>query len=163
MDTADLDETGRPRYTAFWAFGRPGEKRAFEALIDFITERRARCPGLHVYHYNHYEPTSVDHLTELHGTRQEAVGALMGRFATREDEVDQLFRLGVFVDLYRVVRQGWRCGTGWRTGGEVWPNGPANCCRARSSRRQRGRPRIGAAPLLVPAAGTQVLGWGYGG
>ena len=106
MDTADLDETGRPRYTAFWAFGRPGEKRAFEALIDFITERRARCPGLHVYHYNHYEPTSVDHLTELHGTRQEAVGALMGRFATREDEVDQLFRLGVFVDLYRVVRQG---------------------------------------------------------
>ena len=68
------------------------------------------CPGLHVYHYNHYEPTSVDHLTELHGTRQEAVGALMGRFATREDEVDDLFRLGVFVDLYRVVRQGMRAG-----------------------------------------------------
>jgi hypothetical protein len=52
----------------------------------------------------------VDHLTELHGTRQEAVGALMGRFATREDEVDDLFRLGVFVDLYRVVRQGVRAG-----------------------------------------------------
>ena len=68
------------------------------------------CPGLHVYHYNHYEPTSVDHLTELHGTRQEAVGALMGRFATREDEVDDLFRLGVFVDLYRVVRQGVQAG-----------------------------------------------------
>jgi hypothetical protein len=45
----------------------------------------------------------VDHLTELHGTRQEAVGALTGRFATREDEVDDLFRLGVFVDLYRVI------------------------------------------------------------
>ncbi len=44
-------------------------------------------------------------MTELHGTRQEAVGALMGRFATREDEVDDLFRLGVFVDLYRVVRE----------------------------------------------------------
>ena len=63
-----------------------------------------------MYHYNHYEPTSVDHLTELHGTRQEAVGALMGRFATREDAVDDLFRLGVFVDLYRVVRQGVRAG-----------------------------------------------------
>jgi predicted RecB family nuclease len=110
VDTADTDEAGRPRYTAFWAFGRPGEKRAFEQLIDFITERRERHPGLHVYHYNHYEPTSVDHLTELHGTRQEAVGALMGRFATREDEVDNLFRLGVFVDLYRVVRQGVRAG-----------------------------------------------------
>jgi predicted RecB family nuclease len=59
-----------------------------------------------VYHYNHYEPTSVDYLTELHGTRQEAVGRLMGRFATREDEVDDLFWLGMFVDLYRVVRQG---------------------------------------------------------
>ena len=110
VDTADLDESGRPRYTAFWAFDRQGEKRAFEELIDFITSRRARCPGLHVYHYNHYEPTSVDHLTELHGTRQEAVGALMGRFATREDEVDDLFRLGVFVDLYRVIRQGVQAG-----------------------------------------------------
>ena len=34
----------------------------------------------------------------------------MGRFATREDEVDDLFRLGVFVDLYRVARQGMRAG-----------------------------------------------------
>ena len=110
VDTADLDEAGRPRYTAIWAFDRQDEKRAFEELVDFITERRARRPGLHVYHYNHYEPTSVDHLTELHGTRQEAVGALMGRFATREDEVDDLFRLGVFVDLYRVVRQGVQAG-----------------------------------------------------
>ncbi len=110
VDTAEADEAGLPRYTQIWAYDRPGEKRAFEELIDFITERRARHPGLHVYHYNHYEPTSVDHLTELHGTRQEAVGALMGRFATREDEVDDLFRLGVFVDLYRVVRQGVRAG-----------------------------------------------------
>jgi uncharacterized protein len=110
VDTADTDERGRPRYTQIWDFDRDGEKRAFEQLIDFITERRQRHPGLHVYHYNHYEPTSVDHLTELHGTRQEAVGWLMGRFATREEEVDSLFRLGVFVDLYRVARQGIRAG-----------------------------------------------------
>ncbi len=110
VDTADIDESGRPRYTQIWSYDRQGEKRAFEQLIDFITERREGNPGLHVYHYNHYEPTSVDHLTELHGTRQEAVGRLMGRFATREDEVDNLFRLGVFVDLYRVVRQGVRAG-----------------------------------------------------
>lgn len=110
VDTAETDAAGRYRYTQIWSFGRAGEKRAFEELIDFITERRRRHPGLHVYHYNHYEPTSVDHLTELHETRQEAVGRLMGRFATREDEVDHLFRLGVFVDLYRVVRQGLRAG-----------------------------------------------------
>ena len=34
----------------------------------------------------------------------------MGRFASREEEVDDLFRHGVFVDLYRVVRQGIRAG-----------------------------------------------------
>jgi predicted RecB family nuclease len=110
VDTADIDAGGTPRYTPIWAFDRQGEKRAFEELIDFITKRREQNPGLHVYHYNHYEPTSIDHLTELHQTRQEAVGQLMGRFATREDEVDDLFRLGVFVDLYRVVRQGLRVG-----------------------------------------------------
>jgi AAA domain/RNase_H superfamily len=110
VDTAEVDESGTPRYTQIWAFDRRGEKRAFGELIDFITERKQRTPGLHVYHYNHYEPTAVDHLTELHETRQEAVGRLMGRFATREDEVDDLFRLGVFVDLYRVVRQGIRAG-----------------------------------------------------
>jgi uncharacterized protein len=110
IDTADVDDSGTPRYSQIWSFDRSGEKRAFEELVDFITARRERVPRLHVYHYNHYEPTSVDHLTELHETRQEAVGRLMGRFATREDEVDDLFRRGVFVDLYRVVRQGIRAG-----------------------------------------------------
>jgi predicted RecB family nuclease len=65
-DTADLDASGTPRYTQIWSFDRQGEKRAFQELIDFITLRRERNPGLHVYHYNHYEPTAVDHLTELH-------------------------------------------------------------------------------------------------
>jgi predicted RecB family nuclease len=110
VDTAETDASGAPAYTQIWAFDRNGEKAAFERLVDFITERRMRHPGLHVYHYNHYEPTAIDHLTELHETRQDAVGRLMGRFATREDEVDDLFRLGVFVDLYRVVRQGLRAG-----------------------------------------------------
>jgi predicted RecB family nuclease len=110
VDLADVDGDRGPRYTQIWAFDRGGEKRAFEELIDFITVRRQRNPGLHVYHYNHYEPTSIDHLTALHETREEAVGRLMGRYATHEDEVDDLFRLGVFVDLYRVVRQGLRAG-----------------------------------------------------
>jgi predicted RecB family nuclease len=110
VDTADLDADGMPRYTQIWSFDRDGEKVAFEELIDFVMLRRAVNPDLHVYHYNHYEPTSLDHLTELHETREEAVGRLMGRFATHEDEVDDIFRLGVFVDLYRVIRQGLRAG-----------------------------------------------------
>jgi len=35
---------------------------------------------------------------------------LMGRFGTREMEVDNLLRNEVFVDLYRVVQQGLRVG-----------------------------------------------------
>ena len=110
VDTADLDASGTPRYTEIWAHDRASEKHAFEELIDFITDRRQVNPGLHVFHYNHYEPTSIEQLTSVHETRREAVGRLMGRFASREDAVDDLFRRGVFVDLYRVVRQGLRAG-----------------------------------------------------
>ena len=109
VDTA-RSAGGQPAYTQLWAFDRRDEKRAFQELIDFTAERRAANPGLHVYHYNHYETTSVEHLSTLHGTHEEAVGHLMGRFATREDDVDDLFRLGVFVDLYRVVTQAVRAG-----------------------------------------------------
>ena len=38
-------------------------------------------------------------------TRRRAVKRLMGEYATREAEVDDLLRRGVFVDLYQVVRQ----------------------------------------------------------
>ena len=49
---------------------------------------------MHVYHYAPYEPT--------------ALKRLMGRHATREDEVDRLLRGGILVDLFRAVRQGLR-------------------------------------------------------
>jgi uncharacterized protein len=108
VDCAQTDDQGHPMYHAFWSFERASEKRAFEQLVDFISERRRHHPDLHVYHYNHYEPTSIEHLSELHETREDVVGRLMGRFAIREEDVDNLFRGRVFVDLYRVVRQGIR-------------------------------------------------------
>jgi predicted RecB family nuclease len=84
-------------FHAFWsrdedgAFTRPGERRAFERFMDFVTERLERDPGLHIYHYAPYEPT--------------ALKRLMGRYNTREEEVDRLLRGGVLVDLLRAVRQ----------------------------------------------------------
>src|ERR1051325_4738398 len=57
-------------------------------------DRLAADPTMHVYHYAPYEPT--------------ALKRLMGRYGTREDEVDRLLRGGVLVDLYRAVRQGVR-------------------------------------------------------
>lgn len=83
-----------PEYMPLWAHTREEEKAAFERLIDFIVERLDRYPAMHVYHYNDYEPV--------------ALKRLMGRFATRVDELDRLLRGDVFVDLYDIVRQGVR-------------------------------------------------------
>ena len=71
-----------------------GEKAAFERLMDLLVARLERFPSMHVYHYASYEPT--------------ALKRLMGRHATREDEVDRLLRGVVLVDLFRAVRQGLR-------------------------------------------------------
>ena len=89
-------EDGAWRYRPIWGHDRDGERGAFEALVDFFRERRARHPGMHVYHYGAYEPT--------------ALKQLMGVYATREDAVDELLRHEVFVDLLSVVRQGLRAG-----------------------------------------------------
>jgi uncharacterized protein len=78
-------------YKAFWALDRAEEKRAFEAFIDFIVERRQRYPQMHVYHYADYEKAALRRLAQAH--------------ATREQEVDDLLRGEVLVDLYAVVRQ----------------------------------------------------------
>jgi predicted RecB family nuclease len=88
-----VDE-GESRFHPFWGHDRAQEKRAFEAFIDFLYERLERCPDMHVYHYSHYEPTALKRLMGLHGTREE--------------EVDNLLRRGVLVDLYKVVKQSMR-------------------------------------------------------
>ncbi len=92
----EADET----FHAFWsrdargAFTLDGERAAFERLMDFIAARLARYPDAHIYHYAPYEPT--------------ALKRLMGRYGTREDEVDGLLRGGILVDLLRAVRQSLR-------------------------------------------------------
>lgn len=84
-------------HRSFWGHDRTAEKASFEAFIDFVMERRRRHPDLHIYHYATYEHT--------------ALGKLMGRHATREEEVDSLLRGEVLVDLHQVVRQGLCIGT----------------------------------------------------
>ena len=79
-------------FTPFWAHDRAQERRAVEGVIDLIRERRAAHPAMHVYHYAAYELTALKRLTCEYGTR--------------EDELDDLLRGEVFVDLYKVVSQG---------------------------------------------------------
>jgi predicted RecB family nuclease len=85
-----FEEEGR-RYRGDWAVSREGEKRAFETFVDFAMARWKEYPDLHIYHYAPYEPS--------------ALKRLMGRYASREEEIDRMLRGGLFVDLYQVVRQ----------------------------------------------------------
>ncbi len=83
-----LDVDGN--FTPLHAHDHETERLAFEQFVDLVHERLARFPDLHVYHYAPYEIT--------------ALKRLMGRYGTRERELDDLLRREVFVDLYRVVR-----------------------------------------------------------
>src|SRR5579884_2836816 len=78
------------KFKAFWGLDRSEEKRAFEQFIDFIVDRR-RYPNMHVYHYADYEKSALRRLAQAH--------------STREQEVDDLLRGELLVDLYAVVRQ----------------------------------------------------------
>ncbi|MCY4617836.1 MAG: TM0106 family RecB-like putative nuclease [Chloroflexi bacterium] len=90
------DSSGEREFTALWGFDYAAEKRNFEQFVDFVMERWEHHPGLHIYHFAHYEPA--------------AMKRLMGRHATREAEVDRMLRAGLFIDLYRVVKRGLRVG-----------------------------------------------------
>ena len=87
-----LDVDGN--FTPLHAHDHDTERQAFEQFIDLVHARLHEYPDLHVYHYAAYEIT--------------ALKRLMGRYGTREAELDDLLRRGVFVDLLKVVRNGLR-------------------------------------------------------
>ncbi|KQO97727.1 TM0106 family RecB-like putative nuclease [Leifsonia sp. Leaf264] len=79
-------------FTTFWAHSFAEEKLALERFLDFVDERRAAHPGLHIYHYASYERTHLLSIAARHGTC--------------EARVDQLLSDGVLIDLYPIVRRG---------------------------------------------------------
>ena len=94
MVTLPANSGDEPIYKTLWSFNRSEEKKAFEDFIAGVMERWGQNPEMHIFHYAPYEPTAIKRLVGRHGT---CVG-----------EVDELLRAGVFVDLYRAVRQGIR-------------------------------------------------------
>ncbi len=54
--------------------------------MDFVADRCARYPDMHIYHFAPYEPA--------------ALKRLMTKHSTREEDVDNLLRAVRFVDLY---------------------------------------------------------------
>jgi len=76
----------------WWAHDQEQEKLAFEGFIDWVYDRWMRDPAMHVYHYASYEITAINKISS--------------REQTRKDETAALLIAGVFVDLYKIVRNG---------------------------------------------------------
>ena len=84
-------------FRPLWAHDRASERQALVDFLKLVRQRRKRFPKMHIYHYAPYEKT--------------ALLRLAGRYGVGEDEVDDLLRSGVLVDLYPLVRKSIRVGT----------------------------------------------------
>lgn len=89
-----LDATGG--FRPLWAHNRVEERKALVDFLAMVAKRRRRHPNMHIYHYAPYEKT--------------ALLRLAGRYGVGENEVDDLLRNGVLVDLYPLVRKSIRVG-----------------------------------------------------
>ena len=83
-------------YESQWALTADEEKRVFEWFVDRVMARWKSEPTMHIYHFTPYEPS--------------ALKRLMGRYATREDEIDRMLRAGLFIDLHTVLKRSVRAG-----------------------------------------------------
>lgn len=90
------NEGGERVFCDWWAHDTRAERRAFEGFIDWVYARWDEDPTMHIYHYAPYEITACKRLMGAHGTR--------------ESELDDLLRNGVFVDLYAIVTHGLQIG-----------------------------------------------------
>lgn len=83
-------------FRPLWAHDRESERQALVDFLKMVRKRRKRYPNMHIYHYAAYEKT--------------ALLRLAGRYGAGEDEVDDLLRSGVLVDLFPLVRKCVRVG-----------------------------------------------------
>ncbi|MHB1208241.1 MAG: TM0106 family RecB-like putative nuclease [Acidimicrobiales bacterium] len=87
---------GRWTYDDRWAHDLAEQERMISELVEFFADRRRRYPGMHVYHYNHTERTSLERLTR--GTETEGL-------------LTSLVDSGLFVDLFVVAKNALQVGT----------------------------------------------------
>ena len=83
-------------FQPFWAHDRASERQALVDFLAMVRKRRKRYPKMHVYHYAAYEKSTLLRLA--------------GRYGAGENEVDDLLREGVLVDLFPLVRKSIRVG-----------------------------------------------------
>ncbi len=90
MSTRPDSSNGETEYIAWWAHSASEERDAFVSCVDWMLQRKADHPNMHIYHYGAYELSVLRRLA--------------GRYGVREEEVDQILRSGMLIDLYDVVR-----------------------------------------------------------
>lgn len=85
------------QFTPIWAHELEAERAALLQFLELVQQRRAEFAGMKIYHYASYERTHLLSIAARHG-----VG---------EQQVDQLLRENVLVDLYPIVRSALRVGS----------------------------------------------------
>ena len=88
---------GKRNYRTIWAYYPQDESKAFKGFMEFVYKRWAKNREMKIYHYGHYEPSTLKRL--------------MGQYGLCEEMVDDLLRAEVFVDLYQVLKQALVVGT----------------------------------------------------
>ncbi|MGV0772622.1 TM0106 family RecB-like putative nuclease [Mycobacterium syngnathidarum] len=84
-------------FQPLWAHDRAGERQVLIAFLELVRKRRKRFPKMHIYHYAPYERSTLLRLA--------------GRYGVGENDVDDLLRNGILVDLLPLVRKSIRVGT----------------------------------------------------
>lgn len=90
-------EDGKTKFDTFDAKSLDEEQKAFEDFIDFVMERWRRYPDLHIYHYADYERRALERLSQ--------------KYNSRVAELDAIFRGGLLVDMYSLIRKSIRFST----------------------------------------------------
>jgi uncharacterized protein len=80
----------RDEYYDLWAHNDVEELQALEKFMDTVMDIWKQDEKMHIYHFGAYE--------------QSALKRLVGKYATREDELDRLLRARVFVNLHTITR-----------------------------------------------------------
>ena len=128
-------------FTPLWAHDRAAERTALVDFLAMVRKRRKRHPRMHIYHYAAYEKT--------------ALLRLAGRYGVGEDEVDDLLRDGVLVDLFpwcaRAFGSAPRTTASSRSNRCTWAR---NCAPVTSPRPPTRSPCMPGTPSCAPRAAT---------
>ncbi|MBW4029486.1 MAG: TM0106 family RecB-like putative nuclease [Acidobacteria bacterium] len=89
-------DAGEWTFDARWAHTLAEQQEMISGLVDFFARRRAQFPGMHVYHYNHTERSTIERLM---------------RDAPDENLFASLVDSGLFVDLFTIAKNAVRVGT----------------------------------------------------